>query len=66
MRRLTHPDQPQAPTPHYTNAIVEDMYMKSHMQHLHRAVTSFGGLAAAIILCKVCLSFHAVPLPFRR
>ena len=60
MRRLTYPNEPQAPTPHYTNAMVEDMYMKSHMTHLHRAITHCGGLSAGIILAKVHCYQHQI------
>ena len=41
------------PTPTYTNAIVEDTAMETHLAELHDLVSTSSGMAEAVILLKV-------------
>ena len=43
----------KAPTPLYTHSILEDMFIREHLQDLHKAFTAYPALTEAATLLKL-------------
>ncbi|TYZ58379.1 hypothetical protein PybrP1_001999 [[Pythium] brassicae (nom. inval.)] len=58
---MTEAEMRQCRTPHYNNAVLEDMMMRQHTRELHAALAEAPQLAEACVLAKVWLrqrGFH--------